>query len=583
MNYLFAYGSLMKGQSASHILESSKYIGKYLLPDYAMFDIGEFPGIVPCKGENVIGEVYEIQDDLIPYIDEYERVGELYTRKTLIVSSINKNISAMVYEYNKEVAGKKLLRMEWNAKETDYVWYACYGSNIMEERFLYYMKGGNYSLTGKSYSGCRDKSMWCNEKMCIFPGRMYFAKESSSWDGKGVSFYDPDGNGFTFMKTYKIKRSQLFDIQLQECFSEDISGKKVSKSNWYAKIICLGISDDDNPIFTLTNEEKLEENEPGVKYLELIKEALRLSLGNKSIIEIETYIKNCMPLIDNSKKITKGSSLKTIKITKSETILCKLCKKNVSINHSLNGYCKDCLKMQVEQTILTCKKCKTKIPYSNYDKYIKNLKKPSYCIECYKNLEFNECDICHKKLVSNKLKKGKRTKKGICYDCRNISYDNKEYKCTECDQKIIFSNWDYYIKGRDFPNTLCSKCFNDTAPCEICGREFPQSRLNSGDRTMGICNDCSHEDYYGITCDRCRDSLFSNYQYYVLGYDSKELFGNTYCKYCFSYMNEITEKKDCRRCGCTLSFSRAFVDFCNGNTPNYCRDCKGLPPKQKYW
>ena len=50
-----------------------------------------------------------------------------------------------------------------NAREakimTDkYVWYACYGSNLSKERFLFYVKGGFCKLNNKDYKGCADKS-----------------------------------------------------------------------------------------------------------------------------------------------------------------------------------------------------------------------------------------------------------------------------------------------------------------------------------------------------------------------------------------------------------------------------------------
>ena len=71
-----------------------------------------------------------------------------------------------------------------NYKNEDYVWYACYGSNINYERFLYYINGdinGKYSTT----NGCNDKSEPIEQRKYIFKCPIYFAGNSKRWDGGG--------------------------------------------------------------------------------------------------------------------------------------------------------------------------------------------------------------------------------------------------------------------------------------------------------------------------------------------------------------------------------------------------------------
>ena len=82
---LFVYGTLMSGQSAHENLNESTYRGKYVLKDYAMFDLGSFPAIKSKTGETVIGEVYVISKDLIPDLDRYEGEGSLYSRQQVEV------------------------------------------------------------------------------------------------------------------------------------------------------------------------------------------------------------------------------------------------------------------------------------------------------------------------------------------------------------------------------------------------------------------------------------------------------------------------------------------------------------------
>lgn len=40
----------------------------------------------------------------------------------------------------------------------DKVWYACYGSNLLEEHFLCYILGGQPAGVKTVYGGCNDKT-----------------------------------------------------------------------------------------------------------------------------------------------------------------------------------------------------------------------------------------------------------------------------------------------------------------------------------------------------------------------------------------------------------------------------------------
>jgi hypothetical protein len=62
------------------------------------------------------------------------------------------------------------------------VWYACYGSNINEKRFLYYIYGGVYN--GRNYSGCNDKTRFLDSKSYTLPYELYFSKNSKTWENK---------------------------------------------------------------------------------------------------------------------------------------------------------------------------------------------------------------------------------------------------------------------------------------------------------------------------------------------------------------------------------------------------------------
>ena len=155
----------------------------------------------------------------------------------------------------------------------DPVWYVCYGSNLLGSRFGRYITGGFCEENNKEYKGCSDKTLPSKNVAVELPYKLYFAKESRSWDGMGVAFIDLKYPGKTPGRAYLINEDQLHDIQHQE-------------GPWY-QIFKLGTIEG-RPAFTLTGSEKYEERLPSEKYLDTIKRGL------KELEELETKeLKSC--------------------------------------------------------------------------------------------------------------------------------------------------------------------------------------------------------------------------------------------------------------------------------------------------
>ena len=281
MNRIFVYGTLMKGERAHGIISGSRFLGNYRLAEYAMYDLGSYPGIKETIGESVVGEVYEITQEMITALDRYEGEGSLYKRVIEKVSRENHEIEVYVYVYLPEVKGS--LQIErWNAKNNDYIWYACYGSNICAERFNNYIEGGFYKPTGSYCSGCKDKSRWIDECNRQYKGRLYFAKNSGRWNGKGVAFYDPQSESRrTYMKLYKITREQFHDVQIHE------------GPAWYGRVVCFDVHSDNCPVYTMTSNQIFESNNPSDKYLTLIRRALIDEL-NIDVDEADSYLRKAV-------------------------------------------------------------------------------------------------------------------------------------------------------------------------------------------------------------------------------------------------------------------------------------------------
>ncbi len=148
------------------------------------------------------------------------------------------------------------------------VWYLSYGSNISEERFGYYIKGGILPATKKEYAGCTNKMMPNEDeiKNVIVSNQLYFGNVSKTWFNSGVAFLDPNVDGATLSKMYLIDEEQLAEVHKQEG-----SGK-----NWYHDIVNLG-EYKNSPILTVTNYNKRDSNTPCIAYVDTISKGIRES------------------------------------------------------------------------------------------------------------------------------------------------------------------------------------------------------------------------------------------------------------------------------------------------------------------
>ncbi|ONI37908.1 hypothetical protein AN639_01060 [Candidatus Epulonipiscium fishelsonii] len=278
-NKVFVYGTLMKGHyNHDYYLAKATYLGERVLDGYELYDLGAYPGIVARKGEKVRGELYQIEEDMLADLDILEGEGTLYNRLTVEVED-EQNLTkerAYVYIYNNDITrytkipfcdqpwrkASRQNRFEENYfEEEEYVWYASYGSNILYERFLYYIKGGKFN--NREYLGCENTQLPLEDEPILIPYQLYFGNSSPTWGGSGVAFLDVEVSGITMGRMYLITRDQFEDIWEQEG----------NYKNWYNKVVCLG-EKDGIEILTFTNETRRPANPPSETYLEIIKKGI---------------------------------------------------------------------------------------------------------------------------------------------------------------------------------------------------------------------------------------------------------------------------------------------------------------------
>lgn len=153
-----------------------------------------------------------------------------------------------------------------------YVWYASYGSNMWNPRFLCYIEGGQVEGMAKRCCGSEDKTPPQRIQWKVVPHRMFFGRSyTNTWGSGGVSFLDPNCSDTSeaHVCLYKITLAQFNDLLLQEnnlnCGTEhplvDLSSidairngnsiLELIKDSWYGTLIYLGM-EGGLPIVTFT-------------------------------------------------------------------------------------------------------------------------------------------------------------------------------------------------------------------------------------------------------------------------------------------------------------------------------------------
>src|SRR5438045_8602947 len=76
-----------------------------------------------------------------------------------------------------------------------FVWYACYGSNLWEERFNCYLRGGRVDGMSHPCAGARDPTAARESLVLWMPYRVFFAHAMrSAWGYGGAAMLDVTPN-----------------------------------------------------------------------------------------------------------------------------------------------------------------------------------------------------------------------------------------------------------------------------------------------------------------------------------------------------------------------------------------------------
>ncbi|WP_042146862.1 hypothetical protein [Paucisalibacillus sp. EB02] len=171
------------------------------------------------------------------------------------------------------------------------VWYASYGSNIMEKRFMAYIHGGIVQGSEQLERGCHDKTAPKKSGRIDIKYPLYFSKEGSKWGKGGVAFIGTEQSETenTIGRMYLITEEQFRDVVSQENNGMEVqidlievekNGFVDIHNGWYNRVVFLG-KQNGSPIFTFTSSYSLNSvlfTKPSSAYLSVIAKGL-MELG----------------------------------------------------------------------------------------------------------------------------------------------------------------------------------------------------------------------------------------------------------------------------------------------------------------
>ena len=189
------------------------------------------------------------------------------------------------------------------------VWYVCYGSNLLEERFLCYVRGGVIPGNTLSERGAKDTTPPVKSEKCMIDHELFFSTPVKKWFGSGVAYIDPQKTEelqtVTLGRRYLITLEQFLDVVRQEnSLLEDCElpidfdklkaagSQVVLPGSYYGRLLYLG--DAENfPMYSFTcipDMEKMEKAPLFGPYYDVIAAGLQETFGMNEV-EVTKYLK----------------------------------------------------------------------------------------------------------------------------------------------------------------------------------------------------------------------------------------------------------------------------------------------------
>ena len=253
----FLYEHMRKFPDFYYMLEPIQEMVDYLLEMYQIYgDNVEILTGIPTKKRGIDNA----RDNKIEWVKKYinddikvnicyrkDKVNYVKNEDDILIDDFNVNIKDWIKYGGTGIIHKTLeeTRKELNKILNEkYLWYACYGSNLLDARFKKYLDKFNLEYP-------------IREEKYIFNHPLYFANEGcKNWDCKGIAYIDMNDIGKTYGWKYLIKKDDFKKILHDE-------------GSTYEEIFIE--KDKDNfDIYTISSNKKYIDNEASHKYLDII-------------------------------------------------------------------------------------------------------------------------------------------------------------------------------------------------------------------------------------------------------------------------------------------------------------------------
>ncbi len=87
MTRCFVYGTLLSGEPNHGVLRGSRCLGAVSTPPrFTLVDLGAFPGMLAEGTTAILGEVYEVDDDVLAKLDRLEGHPRFYLRAPIVLA-----------------------------------------------------------------------------------------------------------------------------------------------------------------------------------------------------------------------------------------------------------------------------------------------------------------------------------------------------------------------------------------------------------------------------------------------------------------------------------------------------------------
>ncbi len=99
MTRVFVYGTLKRGMPKNHYLSGQEYLGAArTAPRYRLYDCGRYPGLVAsADGRAIDGELWSVDQAILPQLDAYEGVPDLYERREVELQDVEAPVLTYIY------------------------------------------------------------------------------------------------------------------------------------------------------------------------------------------------------------------------------------------------------------------------------------------------------------------------------------------------------------------------------------------------------------------------------------------------------------------------------------------------------